>query len=282
MKNLADEEYGTGAVKSGYDPRDFWFEPVAMGYQEWDYDVEKAIGTKLVTKDQGKSSSCGGQAMSYYGEVLERVATQTYEPQSARWIYSQCCVPTGGSGGRTLCSFTVKSGFVREVDAPSYLDGELPTEQFMQQRPVLSDEADSVRDVSMASSFLQVTLQPDVLQQAVMNNYGCMIMVGGENNGTWKSAYPKAPKKIAWRHWMYLGKLRERNGKRYFGVKNSWGDVGDDGWQWLEVESFMPYILEAWTISWDYTAPKRKQILIDIVRLAKQLLGLTKQKYDNK
>lgn len=269
---------GTGAIKSTYDIRDDWYEPIGRGAFDWSqsFDIETLLNTKLVTKDQGKSSSCGGQAWAYYGEVLEAVATKVYDPQSARWVYSHTFVPGGGSAGRTNCDFVVNNGYARESDAPSYLDGLPPTEQFMEKVPVLSDNADEERDVSRVASYLQVPIDIDLIAQAVMQNYGAVIMVGAQNNGTWRSAYPAIPVKEEWWHWLYVGKLKTLNSKKYLGVKNSWGDIGENGWQWLS-EDWIKNIHEVWTLQWDYQRPVTKKILQAQIPLLKQIISLLNQ-----
>ena len=109
---MSNHEFGTGAIESKYDIRDYHYDPADRGGFDWKkgFDIEKVIGTPLVVKNQNGSGSCGGQAFSYYGEVLEAVATKNYEPRSAKWIYSNTRVPSGGSSGRTNCGFIIKSG----------------------------------------------------------------------------------------------------------------------------------------------------------------------------
>lgn len=270
--------YGTGAVKSTYDIRDNWFAPFGKGAFDWTqgYDIEKVIGTTLKTKDQGHSYSCGGQAWSYYGEVLEAIATKTYEPQSAKWVYSHTFVPGGGSAGRTNCDFVVKNGYAREVDAPSYLDGGVPTEQFMEQIPVLSDNANEIRDISKIASYLQVTVDVELIAQSVVQNYGAILLVGAQDNGSWLSTFPQIPVTEEWRHWLYVGKLRSQNGRRQFGVKQSWGELGENGWQWLD-EDWINHIHEVWTLAWDYQAPLHKQMLQAEIPLLQKVVSLYNQ-----
>ena len=151
-------EYGTGALDSSYDIRDYWYEPTDKGGFDWEkgFDIEKKLGTKLVIKDQNGSYSCGGQAWSYYGEVLEAIVTGTYEPRSARWIYSHTRVPAGGSAGRTNCDFCIKQGWVKEKHATSYDNGRPPKEDFMSVKPVLDQAGKEDNEETKALSYLQV------------------------------------------------------------------------------------------------------------------------------
>ncbi len=275
------KEFGTGALDSNYDIRDFWFSPADYGEQSFDYDIEKLAGVTLVVKDQNGSSSCGGQAWSYYGEVLEAIATKNYEPRSARWIYSHTAVPGGGSRGKDNCDFVIKNGFVKEADAPSYKNKRAPKEDFMLTVPVLSQEALEDKEVSRALSYLKVPGDFYTVASAIREHNGCIISVAGEDNGTWRSAFPKPPTKRVWGHWMYAGKLKVIDGKQYIGVINSWGKkTGDNGWQWIGEDYFdNGFIREGWTLAWDYKPAKHKLLLIETIKKLQALVALlTKQK----
>lgn len=223
--------------------------------------------------------NCGGQAWSYYGEVLEAIATGNYEPRSARWIYSHTAVPGGGSRGKDNSDFVVKNGFVQEKYAPSYNNGKAPDEDFMLKVPELSKEALEDKEVSKALSYLKVTPDFYTVAGAIRENYGCILSIGGENNGTWKGKYPKPPTKRVWGHWCYAGRLKEIRGKKYIGILNSWGtDVGDEGWQWLSEEYFTSgFIREAWTLAWDYEPAKHKLILQKTIKLLQELVEVYKK-----
>ena len=98
-----------GAIRDTYDIRTYQFAPRGMFDWTAGFDIENKLGFKLTPKDQGGSYSCGGQAWSYYMEVLEALATGNYEPRSARWIYAPVRAPGGGSMGKELSSFVVKN-----------------------------------------------------------------------------------------------------------------------------------------------------------------------------
>lgn len=272
---------GTGALDSSYDIRDFWYSPTDRGEGTFDFDIEKLIGKSLVVKDQNGSSSCGGQAWSYYGEVLEAIATGNYEPRSARWIYSHTAAPGGGSRGKDNSDFVIKNGFVQEKYAPSYKNKRPPKEDFMLTVPALSPEALEDKEVSRALSYLKVPSDFYTVASAIREHNGCILSVSGEDNGTWRSAFPKPPTKRVWGHWLYAGKLKIIDGKEYIGVINSWGSkTGEKGWQWIGEEYFdYGFIREAWTLAWDYKPAKHKQLLIEMVKKLQALVAvLTKQK----
>ena len=270
--------YGTGALKSGYDIRDFWYSPTAGGDAQFHFDIEQSLGKKLVIKDQNGSGSCGGQAWSYYGEVLEALATGNYEPRSARWVYSHTAVQGGGSRGKDNSDFVVKNGFVQEKYAPSYEKGKAPSEEFITKKPELSKEAIEDKEVSKALSYLKVPADFYSVAKAIRENNGCILMLAGQDNGTWRSKFPQPPKKFVWYHWVYAGKLKTIDGTDYIGFANSWGeDTGDDGWQWISEEYFdNGAVPEVWTLAWDYRPAQIKVLLIKVIKLAGQLLEVIK------
>lgn len=280
MKDITTVDLGKGAVDSPYDIRDYWYTPPERGISDWSYDIEKILGKKLVVKDQNGSSSCGGQAWSYYGEVLEAVATKGYEPRSARWIYSHTAVPGGGSRGKDNCDFVIKNGFVQEEYATSYNNGKPPKESFMLQVPKLTKDAVEDKELSRALSYLKVQGDFNTIAQAITEHYGCIISVGGEDNGTWRSKFPKPPKSRVWGHWLYAGKLKTIKGKKYIGVINSWGtDTGESGWQYLGEDYFTSgFVREGWVLAWDYKPSQLKAALVKVVKLYEQLLSLYKIK----
>ena len=172
-------------------------------------------------KDQNGSGSCGGQAWSYYGEVLEKIATGTYEPRSARWIYSHTRVPPAGSRGRDNCNFVIKNGFAVELYAPSYDNGKPPTESFMALIPKLPKQALEDLEVSKALSYLHVPVNIEMFAQAMEEHNGLVLVLNGSDNGTWRSKFPAPPKAKEWGHFLYAGKARMIKGKKYIGVINS-------------------------------------------------------------
>jgi len=274
--------FGKGAIESKYDIRDYWYTPADRGAFDWGegYDVEKDLNIKLQVKNQGNSSSCGGQAWAYYGEVLEKVATKNYEPRSARWIYSHTRVPAGGSSGRNNCAHVIKKGWANESDVTSYENGKPPSEKLFIGIPTLTQEAKENIEVSKALSYLGVTANIEVVAQAIAENYGCVLVVNGADNGTWRSIYPKPPKVKEWGHFVFATGVVIRNGKKYIKIINSWGDkVGEDGYQYLGEDYFKSgHVREGWTLQWDYKPAQYKVLLKKTIKALQQLLVLLKVK----
>jgi len=276
--------FGTGALESPYDIRDYWYDPLDRGGFDWKagFDIEKKLGRKIKVKDQHRSSSCGGQAWAYYGEVLEALVTGNYEPRSARWIYSHTNVPPGGgSRGRDNCSFVIKAGWTRETLVPSYENGKA-TEEFMVKKPAITRDIIEDSEVTKALSYLGVQPNIELVAQAIADHNGCVLVLNGQDNGTWKSRFPKPPLVKEWGHFVFAGKAKLINGKPYIGVINSWGDdTGEDGWQWLGEEWFKNPKLgvrEGWTLAWDYRPAKIKVALKEVIKLATQLLAILQKK----
>jgi hypothetical protein len=255
-------EHGTGAIKDKFDSRDYqWGEELGHGSMPFDwvkgYDVEEELGFKLPVKDQNGSSSCGGQAWSYYGQVLDFFIDKVSQEKSAKFIYAQTVAPGGGSAGRTNCELCVKQGWGNELDCSSYESGTAPTEGFMTR---INDITALARENALkdkAFSYANVALDADLIAQAVRDNHGLIIGITGKNNGTWTSATPTHPDNWdnTWNHWVYVGKCKTSNGKKYFGLLNSWGkDVGVDGWQWISEDYInarcngYPFIWNLWTM----------------------------------
>lgn len=241
-----DINFNPGGVRDSVDTRDKIFHTqVGMAFSPFDwttgYDIENEMQLKMPVKNQGQSGSCGGQAWSYYGGVLEFMNTsKTFEERSAKFIYAQTFVPGGGSFGRDNCNIAIKQGWAREVILTSYENGQPPSEYFMEASGDITDTTRQDAKNAKALSYYNVIPDIDTIAQSIRLGDGCILGVSGENNGTWLSAYPQPPiGTTRWGHWLYAGKAKLINGKKYIGVLNSWGaEVGEQGWQWLGEEYF--------------------------------------------
>lgn len=260
-----------GAFKSIQDNRDFEFVGSASTPFDWEkgFDIEEELGFKIPVKSQGESKSCGGQAFSYYTQVLEALYSKTFEERSAKFLYSQVALPEGGSRGRDICKIIYNQGSAREAFLPSYKDGKPLSEEEMVDTSNINDvvrqDAKSAQSISY-KNIKQISI--DNVAIALRDNKGVVIGVSGENNGTWLTAFPTPPKTAEWGHWLFVGKAKLINGKKYIGVLNSWGDkTGEGGWQWLGEDYFNTIasgyiaIWEAWTFSLRKVDEKRNLLL---------------------
>jgi len=270
--------FGKGGIREDIpDVRDYqWGRDVGMATIPFDwvkgFDIEKTISDrigkpfKLPVKNQNGSSSCGGQGWAYLGQVLsimidsltEPITDELLQEKSAKFIYAHTHVGTGGSGGRENCELVINKGWANEVDCPSYVNNLPPDEEFMIDKGSITPQAftNALKDRGLAYANV-LDREPDNIATAVRDNNGVIFGLTGTNNGTWRSAFPKAPTTFtnSWNHWLYIGKAKLINGEQYFGTLNSWGtDVGEDGWQWLSatyVKTFIlgyPVIFSVWTM----------------------------------
>ncbi len=269
---IDEKNFGKGGIKDLPDARDVKYEHVAMGSAPFDWSVGFDIEAELAkllnipnwflkTKNQNGSGSCGGQAWSYYGSILEAVKTSTWEERSAKFIYSQTFVLPAGSAGRDNCGIAIKQGWGTEELTPSYDGGNPPGEAFMQRPQDITQAARDLAKISKALLYANVAPNIDLFAQAIRDNNGLVLGIYGKNNGTWSGKFPKPPiygvdePNTLWAHWLYAGKAKIIDGKKHIAVKNSWGDdVGDHGWQWLSEDYFKPvpvlgsYIWLGWTM----------------------------------
>lgn len=210
MPKLAENIHGTGAVPDRIDTRDYQFKEIGFATPAFDwsvgFDIETKLGITLPVKDQGQSFSCGGQAWSSLAGVLEALNTGNLEERSAKFIYAQTYAPGGGSYGRDNANIFVNQGVSRETVLTSYHNGKPPTEAFMERGQDITpaSRVDAMLDVS--SSYAQVDVNINEVARALRDTNGVVIMIDGQDNGTWLSAFPKPPSYTSWRHFLYVGK----------------------------------------------------------------------------
>lgn len=258
LKNLLRRfpDMKTGAVVDRRDERDYDFAQIAAGLPAFDwqkgYDVEQelreALGLapdwRIPTKDQGQSGSCGGQAWAYYAEILEAFATKTFEPRSAKYIYSQTFIPPMGSMGRDNSIILTEQGASREQLLPSYENGRAPSEKFMQRSQDITPFVRVDASAAKMRAYGYVPLDIDAIAQAMQYCHGLVLGILVTNNGTWMSSAPALPVdgENFSRHWLYFGKAKLVNGRKTLIAHESWSDAaGDNGWQMFG-EEWVKYV----------------------------------------
>lgn len=276
------KKIANGAIPSIKDSRDYIYDNVGKSSTPFDwnigFDIEEKLGTKIKVKSQGTSSSCGGQAFSYYTQILELINSKTFEERSAKFLYSQVALPGGGSRGRDICKIIYDQGSAREAFCPSYYTDDTPlSETDMIDTSTINDvirqDAKSAQSITY-KNIVNITI--DNIASALRDNNGVVIGVSGENTGTWLTTFPSPPKTAEWGHWLFVGKAKLINGKKYIGVLNSWGDkIGGGGWQWINEDYFNTIasnyiaIWEAWTLVLKEVDEKRNLLLTLITALLK-------------
>ena len=243
---LAENTFGTGCVPQPEDKRDYKMS-LGSGSFDWNtgYDVEADLTAmwskpfQMTTEDQDGSSSCVGQASSMYASVLNYVEKGKWEKLSARDIYSWIYLLYGGAYLRDSMSRIVEFGLLPEKECPSYENGQPPSEVFMRNRfKEVPQFTNMVRDLTKSVEYVSVPTSIDEFAKAITLHKGMILGVRGDNNGTWFSEFPVPPTKSTWGHALYACRAKMINGKKYIGFKNSWGNVGVNGFQWLGEEWF--------------------------------------------
>jgi hypothetical protein len=245
------EHFGKGGILSPVDDRDYKWEELGMGTIPFNWSLGYDINMPISLKDQNGSGSCGGQAMAYYGEVLEAISTKTREERSAKFIYAQTGLGDGGSYLRDNCKIAIEQGWATEDVLPSYDNGLPPNEAFIRSKEDITDAVRLNASQSQALSYAIVDNKSiDAVAQAIANNYGAIILIRGENNGTWHTSFPKVTTGAGqWGHFLYCCGAEMIGGKKYIKVKNSWGEVGDRGYQYISEDFFNNgYIYEVRTL----------------------------------
>lgn len=262
------ENIKSGAIMDIYDARDYQWSEIGKASAPFNwkegFDIEDKLGFKIPVKSQGGSLSCGGQAFSYYAQVLEYLHTKTFEERSAKFLYSQCWCPEGGSRGRDICKILKSQGSAKEAFLPSYYQDKTPlSEEDYRDTSSINNVIRQDAKSTLALSYANVNPDIDSIAQAIRDNNGCVIGVTGENNGTWYSEFPKPPTKNQWNHWVYACKAKLIKGKKYIGIINSWGEeCGNKGIQWIGEDYFSAYtdypaVWQGWTLILTKTDEKR-------------------------
>lgn len=180
----------------------------------------------LKIKNQGVSSSCGGQAKSRWLEIVLNIVEQ-----SAKSVYSPIAFPGGGT---TVPSLEKDSGSVDESIVPSYLGGNPPSEPYM--TDLSWRTPDTLKNTLKKVGWKAVSVPIDIesIAKAIRDNEAVIWEIQGRNNGTWLSNNPKPPlaKDGIWTHFMCSQGAGLWNNKKSIDMFQSWGEeVGDAGIQ---------------------------------------------------
>jgi len=257
---------GKGVFEDKTDHSDFKYDGMALSAApvDWDkgYDVEKELDIHINLKHQGPSSSCVGQGWSYQIAVHDCVETgKSYDEVSAKAVYSQIYLPSGGAYIRDGAKLAVDWGALKEAIIPSYESGNTPpSEPFMREIGWKTPQRDKEAEALKSKEYRVIgdVENIDIVATAIRDNYGVVFGVYGENNGTWNSNEPKPPSsdlKRDWAHCIYGGKYGRDNISKWVSIPNSWGTRGSDslhpdGWQKLRPEYFNKKIMfNPWTLT---------------------------------
>lgn len=257
FKSLFKPTFFTGCIPDPVDNRDFQYETIMAGEVDWEkgYDVEKDLGVTIPIKNQGSSSSCVGQGVSYYVGVLNAKEVGFYDENSAKAIYSQIFLSSGGAYIRNGMKLIVDWGSVCELLVSSYNGKNTPDESFMRDKTWKNENIDSLAKVMQAKEYRVInSIDMNTFAMAIKNNYGIVGGVLGENNSSWNTGEPKPPTNGVWAHCLYYGKFGVDKLGKYIATPNSWGqrvkdELHPDGWQKLREDYFKDNIqFNPWTL----------------------------------
>jgi len=231
-----ENNFGTGAIPTERNKMVASFSEIVADSPVFDwekgFDIRKKVNLSL--KDQNGSGSCGGQATAYLTEAIFG------SEMSARSIYNKCYVPQSGSSAQGLMNTMINLGVDKETDTTSYENGKPPSEDFMR-------TPDSNPSVIKGLRPIYIQINFNKIADATLQCKGIILGIAGQDNGTWRSAEPAKPTTEEWWHWVYVGFVGMRKGKKCIGFKNSWGNVGENGWQYV-YEDYLPHFFSAWSV----------------------------------
>ncbi len=251
---LVENKFGHGALPHTIDVRDHKYHRIAgLGMAPlpflWSdgFDIENKLGYSILYENQDVTDTCGGQGGKRLNEVPASIKKGSFVRLSAHDLYDHIYYyPSGGTTIRDIGKWLVQVGIREESAVPSYLPNGTTTEQFMRDK-TLSDAATSPLFKEFGFAFPKTDIE--TIACAIRDNNGCVLQITGNNNGTWLSAFPQATRvSEPWSHFVYAGKLKLINGKRFVGILNSWGNIGENGWQWLSEDFFTGLVTNALVI----------------------------------
>ncbi len=230
------EHLGKGAIKDSEDKRDFVFKAVTP--VDWNIPF---ILPEPPNEDQNGSSSCVGQAWSYYHWQIRP------KDYCRRDIYSWIFYPGGGA--------VIRDGGLRIVNygqetRDSASDPNPETEQMMESRLGLDPNREKVN--KELNSF---TLNEDIdsIASAINQYKGIVFGVVGTNEGWVHMNLPRPPLagETQWGHCLYLFGYHLHDGKKCVIAKSSWGTAGNTTQHHITEDYFInngQYVFNPWTL----------------------------------
>jgi hypothetical protein len=262
-----DKILKNAARRDLHDGRDFPFRAYLESYEDkigevkldWDNDYKEIKEIyKFPTKNQMGSSSCVGQTCAHYKEAVEYYLKRCEVEKSAKSIYSQIALPNGGAYFRDGMKKITGYGINTEYEVKSYKFDGTTDEIFMTDKSWMNDIMTNRAKRFANQSYYSIrTHDIDVFAKAIKIGKGCVMGVIGNNNGTWHSKFPKpptlsTPQNQYWYHAVAGANYVRINGKKYIIIKNSWGNIGENGYQWLGEEWFENqgrFIYSPWVVA---------------------------------
>lgn len=234
---ILPDDFNPGAFPDRKDERDLQYADLPLGAVQidWDkgYNVEKVLkdkyGITLKVEAQGSSLSCVGQAFSKYAEVLNIVETKGLTDLSAKSIYEQIYLPSGGAYLRDGAKALVGGGVALESSISSYMGGNAPNEAYMRESSITAEIREAMK-VYAAKEYRHIgAANVDLLAHAILNNWGGVGGARGDNAGWRKQPVQPPTAAIPWGHaYFYTAFGKDTKGK-FFDFLNSWSELWGKG-----------------------------------------------------
>lgn len=226
------KNYGKGAIASPLKRKDYRLEFLASAtVLPEEYEIK--FGGEI--KNQGKSSSCVAQGLSYYAEVLNWLETGQWISLSPRDLYSKIFQPEGGAYVDDGLKVLMNDGIALESDAPSYFpNGNPPSEEFMRKREdITAEESETAHNYMIRKYLTWDNKSVYWFKQAISQGQGCVAISWG-NNYIWQDGdieLPFSNDQMDWLHLVYFCGWSDK--KKVFKIVNSWNGWGEQGFGWL-------------------------------------------------
>jgi hypothetical protein len=196
-------------------------------------------------------------AGSYFLETALQFTgrTQSIQEISAKSLYAPIAYPGGGTEPDDLETQISARGANLEASVPDLDPNGNCTEAFMEDKSWMTPALSQGATTRAGWTPMTVNIDIDSMAEAIQNEGGIIIVIQGQNNGTWLSPYPQPPvnDQDIWEHFMCGFGNQTANKGQQLDFLQSWGiEVGDQGIQnFTEAYINSGYIVDCFTFMSD-------------------------------
>lgn len=242
--NLVEGIHGHGGpTEYEHDARNFMLGSVTAPPApfDWEKGIDLEAGKSLVRKDQNVTPSCGENMGGYVSELFSGIVA------SVKYAARVICSKENGTEVHDLARWMIQEGVCSELLCPSVdASGKMTMASIWDGSMATPEQAaDAQKNRFNAYAFLP-EITTETLACAQRDHGNVCILIRGENNGTWRSAFPKPIAKGIgiWGHYILGLKAKIIISLKKIGIINSWGpDVGENGIQWLGDENMKDIVV---------------------------------------
>lgn len=245
------KQLGKGAADRREDyfgPRAWRHDEIAAAFQPavW---AEKKLADFITypKRNQMTQSSCVTYVLGKQLAIDELSENGMWRELSPRSLYPYVRVEGGGANSVIATKLACKQGMTLEhlLKSDGLSEAEMSTDKGY------ATDAKQVGFVYKPKSYIECSADFETIASIIYahrqagQKKGVAITLIGENNGSWLTAFPTAPKNPNipdWYHRVIVTDFGLVNGKKTLAFDNSWGEaVGNKGQQFLTQE-YEPYI----------------------------------------